>query len=60
MMPSETDELHEPLFQTVGTFLEALFYWRDLAKKRKEILKIRICKCFWSFSIARIEGTKKK
>jgi len=32
MMPSETDE---PLFQTVGTFLKALFYWRDLAKKRK-------------------------
>ncbi|KAH8942658.1 hypothetical protein BDL97_13G004600 [Sphagnum fallax] len=26
MMPSETDELHEPLFQTVGTFLNALFY----------------------------------
>jgi hypothetical protein len=35
MMPSETDELHEPLFQTVGTFLKALFYWRDFAKKRK-------------------------
>jgi hypothetical protein len=35
MMPSETDELHEPLFQTVGTFLEALLYWRDLAKKAK-------------------------
>jgi hypothetical protein len=35
MMPSETDELHEPLFQTVGTFLNALFYWRDFAKKRK-------------------------
>jgi hypothetical protein len=60
MMPSETDELHEPLLQTVGTFLEVVLYWRDLAKKRKEILKIRIWKCFWSFSIARIEGTKKK
>jgi hypothetical protein len=35
MMPSETDELHEPLFQTVGTFLKAVFYWRDFAKKRK-------------------------
>ncbi len=35
MMPSETDELHEPLFQTVGTFLKALFYWRDLAKNKK-------------------------
>jgi hypothetical protein len=31
----ETDELHEPLFQTVGTFLKALSYWRDFAKKRK-------------------------
>jgi hypothetical protein len=28
-MLSETDELHEPLSQTVGTFLKALFYWRD-------------------------------
>jgi hypothetical protein len=35
MMPSETDELDEPLFQTVGTFLKALFYWRNFAKKRK-------------------------
>jgi hypothetical protein len=35
MKPLETDELHEPLFQTVGTFLKALFYWRDFAKKRK-------------------------
>jgi hypothetical protein len=35
MMPSETDELDEPLFQTVGTFLKALYYWRDFAKKRK-------------------------
>jgi hypothetical protein len=35
MMPSETDELHEPLFQTVGALLKALFYWRDFAKKRK-------------------------
>jgi len=35
MMPSETDELHEPIFQTVGTFLKALCYWRDFAKKRK-------------------------
>jgi hypothetical protein len=35
MMPSETDELHEPPFQTVGTFLKALLYWRDFAKKRK-------------------------
>jgi hypothetical protein len=35
MMPSETDELHEPVFQTVGTFLKALFYRRDFAKKRK-------------------------
>jgi hypothetical protein len=26
MMLSETDELHEPFFQTVGTFLKALFY----------------------------------
>jgi hypothetical protein len=25
MMASETDELHEPLFQTVGTFLEGSF-----------------------------------
>jgi hypothetical protein len=35
MMPSKTDELHEPLFQTVGTLLKALFSWRDLAKKKK-------------------------
>ncbi len=35
MMPSETDELHEPVFQIVGTFLKALFYWRDFARKRK-------------------------
>jgi len=59
MMPSETDELHEPLFQTIGTFSKALFYWRDFAKKRKYIFKIRIWKCFWSFSIARNEGEKK-
>jgi hypothetical protein len=35
MMPLETDEFHEPLFQTVGTFLKTLFYWRDFARKRK-------------------------
>jgi hypothetical protein len=35
MMPSETVEVREPLFQTVGTFLKVLFYWRDFAKKRK-------------------------
>jgi hypothetical protein len=37
MMPSETDELHEPLFQTVGTFLKALFYWRDRQKAKINI-----------------------
>jgi hypothetical protein len=35
IMPSETDELHELLFQTVGTFLKAVLYRRDFAKKRK-------------------------
>jgi hypothetical protein len=30
---AQTDELDEPLFQTVGTFLKALFHWRDFAKK---------------------------
>jgi len=35
MMPSETDEFDEPLFQTVGTFLKALFYWRNFAQKAK-------------------------
>jgi hypothetical protein len=35
MMLSETDELHEPLFQSVGTFLKTLFYSRDFGKKRK-------------------------
>jgi hypothetical protein len=34
MMPKETDELHKPLFQKVGT-LKVLFYWRNFAKKRK-------------------------
>ncbi len=35
MMPSETDELHEPIFQTAGTFFKALSHWRDFAKNRK-------------------------
>jgi hypothetical protein len=35
MMALEIDELHEPLFQTIGTFLKALFHWRDFAKKAK-------------------------
>jgi hypothetical protein len=36
-MPSETDELHEPLFQKVGTFVKALFYRRDFAKTKINI-----------------------
>ncbi len=35
MMPSETDELHKPLFQTVGTFLKALFLLERFRQKAK-------------------------
>jgi hypothetical protein len=39
MMPSETDELHEPLFQTVGTFLKALFYGEISPKSENKYSK---------------------
>jgi hypothetical protein len=37
MMPSQSDELHEPLFQTVGTFSKAFMYGRDFANSETNI-----------------------
>jgi hypothetical protein len=60
MMPSETDELHEPLFQTVGTFLKACMYWRDFAKKRKKYSKSEYGRVSGVFQSPELREQKKK
>jgi hypothetical protein len=60
MMPSETDELHEPLFQTVGTFSKAFIYWRYFAKKRNKYSKSEDGRVSGVFQSPKLREQKKK